>query len=188
MIRVAALVMFALPLAATEPVNLAFEDQFNAKPELKSAKGRVVVLVYGDRKASDACRELGERLHLTFHPTAKGLPPAKARLEPAAAPPNLAPGKQAPGLLVQAVACCGKMPATLRPLFRTQIAKASPDVPVWLDFNETMVTHFGLTTGEANIAVFDAEGRFRNVHTGVRDADLPELVRTIQNLRTEASR
>ena len=126
MMRSLYLMLFAAPLMAADvkPVDLTFEDQFEAKQELKDLRGIVVVLVYGDRKASDECRKLGEELHVATHPTAKDLSPAKARLEPALELPNLPAGKHSPGVLIQAVACCGKMPMIARPLLRGQLAKS----------------------------------------------------------------
>jgi hypothetical protein len=181
-----ALMMMSLIASEAKPVELSFEDQFEAKQELKSQRGKVVVLIYGDRKASDACKSLGEQLHVAFHPTAKGLSPAKSRLQPVTALPNAAPG-QSPGVLVQAVACCGKMPALVRPVLKSQIAKASPDVPVWLDFEQEMVTRFGMTTGEANAVVFDVQGRYRHAMQGTPDAKtLQKLAETIQSLRVES--
>lgn len=177
--------LLLLSLAAAEPVEICFEDQFEAKQELKAQRGKVVVLVYGDRAASDACRTLGEELHVHFHPTAKGLTGGKARQQPAAE----VPGMTAPGVLIQAVACCGKMPRVLRPVLQTQIAKASPDVPVWLDFDQTMTSHFGLTTGQTNVALFDAAGRYRHKINGtLTPRQVEDLIRQIHNLRVEAAK
>src|SRR5215212_2799319 len=64
--------------ANPQPVALALEDQFNRKTDLASYRGAVVVLVYGDRKGTDACRALGEKLHVQWHPAAQGQPPAVA--------------------------------------------------------------------------------------------------------------
>lgn len=174
---------------APQPTDLGFEDQFDRKPRLADLRGRVVVLVYGDRKGTDACRQFGELIHVTFHPTAKGLPPGKAREQPAAAVPGLKPGLTAPGVTVVPVACCGKLPAVVRTLIRSQVKAGSPDVPVWLDFEETMAKHFGLTTGQVNVAVFDAAGVFRHGLTGTPDAKkTQELAQVIQTLRAEAAK
>ncbi|CAN5162663.1 hypothetical protein BH11PLA2_BH11PLA2_33290 [soil metagenome] len=173
--------------ADNKMVNFVFDDQFETKPDTLSQKGKVLVLVYGDNKAMNDCRALGEALHLAFHPTAKGLEAAKARKEPVAALPNLQKGQASPEVLVQAVACCGKMPNVVKPVFRDQLKKASPDVPVWLDYEQTMTTYFGMTTGQANVAVFDIEGRFRKVSNGTLDAKQQQsLVDVIQQLRIEA--
>lgn len=186
MIRLLALLLLAVPaFAESKPVEFAFEDQFETKQSMKDYRGIVVVLVYGDRKASDECRKLGEQLHVATHPTAKDLTPAKARL---AAEADLAvpAGKTAPGTMVQAVACCGKMPGAVKPILRNQLAKASPDVPVWLDYDETMPTHFGITTGQANVLVFDVEGRYRLGVSGTPNAKkVNEILKLVQDLRAE---
>ena len=147
----------------------------------------MVVLVFGDRKGTDACRTLGEQLHVCWHPTAKGLPPAKAQTAPVAPLEGLKPGQAAPNVLVVPVACCGKVPMTIRPAISKQIAKGSPDVVVWLDFADAMKGLFGLTAGETNVAVIDAAGRARMKLNGVIDQPtMDQLVKTVQELRAEA--
>ena len=177
------LLMLAAP---PQPVNLAFEDQFDRKPDLASVRGGVVVLVYGDRKGMDACKKLGEELHVTFHPAAKGLTPAKAR-EQAVVP--LAGAKASPDVSVIPVACCGKIPSLVRPILRGQFKKGAPEVPVWLDFDETMVKHFGMTEAAPNVAVFDALGQFRHKsHGKPGEKETAALIQLIQNLRGEAAK
>ena len=67
--------------APEKPVELNLEDQFGRKQDIAALRGAVAVLVYGDRRATDACRELGERLHVAFHPTRCG-PEHPAKREP----------------------------------------------------------------------------------------------------------
>ncbi len=175
------------PAPDVVPAALQFEDQFDRKADLADLKGAVVVLVYGDRKGTDECKALGEKLHLAFHPTAKGMPPAKARQQPPAPLPGLAAGQTAPDVCVVPVACVGKVPGPVRGLIRTQVAKGSPDVPVWLDFRNAMKDGFGLTPGEANVVVFDALGRPRAAQNGTPDpVALIKLVQAAQDLRAEA--
>ena len=38
------------------------------------------ILVYGDRRDATQSEQLGEALHVHFHPTARGLPPAHAHV------------------------------------------------------------------------------------------------------------
>ncbi len=159
MIRIVLALLLVSTAQAAEPLNLSFEDQFDAKVEMKAARGKVLVLVYGDRKASDDCRKLGEQLHTVY-------------------------GAEA--VRIQAVACCGKLPKLMQPLLKSQIAKVSPKLPVWLDFNETMVTNFGMTTGQTNVAVFDREGRYRHLVIGTLDRKkLDDLTSAISKLRVE---
>ena len=100
---------------------------------------------------------------------------------------NLKPGQTSPNVYVVPVATCGKVPGAIRGVIRSQIAKASPDTVVWLDFADTMKTMFGQTAGEPNVAIFDAEGRLRMKHHGNPDQNaMDNLVKTVQGLRYEA--
>ena len=58
-------------------------DQFGTEHRVGGRAGSVLVVLYGDRKAAAASRELGEELHVRFHPTAAGLEPAAAAEAPA---------------------------------------------------------------------------------------------------------
>ena len=173
---------------AAKPVELVLEDQFERRQDLAAFRGEVVVLVYGDRKGTDACREFGEKLHVLFHPTAAGQTPAAARKAPVAALQGVAAGKRSPDVVVVPVAAAGNVPGVIKDLIRTQVAKASPEVPVWLDFTGVMEKEFGLRGGQPNVAVFDAAGRLRLKVNGSPDQPtLDKLVQTIQNLRAEAA-
>jgi hypothetical protein len=170
------------------PVALVLEDQFDRKADLADLRGAVTVLVFGDRKATDACRTLGEQLHVAWHPAAKDQPPAKAQQAPVAELPNLKPGQQSPNVLVIPVACCGKVPSAVRGVIRSQIAKGAPDTVVWLDFADAMKGLFGLTSGEPNLAVIDAAGRLRLKVNGTPDrAATEKLMQAVQALRYEAA-
>ena len=177
------------PAALPKPVELMLEDQFDRKADLAELRGSVVIVVYGDRKATEMCRTVGESLHVCWHPDAKGQPPLKAQAAPVAPLDNLKPGQASPNVLVVPVATCGKVPGPVQKIIRTQIAKASPDAVVWLDFADTMKGMFGLTAGEPNLAVFDAEGRLRMKLNGTPDQPTMDgLVKTVQGLRVEAVR
>ncbi len=187
------LLVFLLTVSAVlaadpaKPVELAFEDQFGTTREVKSLRSNVAVLIYGDRRATDACRSLGESLHVAFHPTAKGLSPEKARQAPVVALPNLAPGKASPGVAVVPIACTGKIPGVVKTVLQGQFKSASPVVPVWLDCEDTMVNTFGMTTGQPNLIVLDAAGRARHILNGTPDRDaIQKVAQIIQDLRAEA--
>ena len=172
---------------AVAPTSLVLGDQFDRKADLADLRGQVVVVVYGDRKATDACRTLGESLHVCWHPDAKGQPPAKAQAAPVVPLANLKPGQASPNVAVVPVACCGKVPAAIQRIVRNQIAKASPDAVVWLDFGDTLKTGFGQTAGEPNVLVLDANGTLRMKLTGAPDQTaMDALVKTVQALRVEA--
>lgn len=186
------LVLFVAVAAAQPPVppqvTLTLENQFNQPTDLANYRGCVVVLVYGDRKGTDASRGLGEQLHVVWHPEAKGQPAAVAQKAPVVGLAGLAPGQAAPEVRVIPVACCGKVPNAVRGAIRSQIAQAVPDVPIWLDFGDTMKGQFGLTPGEPNVVVIDAAGRLRMKINGTPDqAALERLVKAVEHLRREAA-
>ncbi|MGL6073628.1 MAG: TlpA family protein disulfide reductase [Fimbriiglobus sp.] len=169
-------------------VELVLEDQFERRQDLAAHRGNVVVLVYGDRRASDACRKFGEKMHILFHPTAEGQAPEKARSAPVADLEGVPMGKRSPDALFIPVASTGTVPGLVKDVIRAQIKKGSPDVPVWLDFNGLMEKNFGLRGGEPNLVVFDGQGRLRMKINGTPDAKAQEkLLQTIQNLRAEAA-
>ena len=178
----------AAPVAEAKPVELVVEDQFARRQDLAAHRGDVVVLVYGDRKGMDSCKELGAKLHVVFHPTAADQTPEKARKAPVIALEGLAAGTRSPDALILPVAAAGNIPGVVKDIIRSQIKKASPDVPVWLDFTGVMEKQFGMRAGEPNIVVFDGVGRLRLKVNGAPDqATTDKLLQTIQNLRAEAA-
>ena len=173
--------------APPAPPALAFEDQYERPVSVAAVRGDIVVLLYGDRKSADANRALGERLHVAFHPAARGQPPARARQAPVLPLPDLPPGTRAPDVLAVPVACVGKVPGVVRAMIRTQIRGAAPDVPVWLDFQDTMRRQFGLSAGVPNLVVLDAAGRVRYRAAGAPAGEqFDRLVNFLESLRREA--
>ena len=176
------------PKVSDRPVELILEDQFGRKQDVAAYRGEVVLMVYGDRRATDACREFGEKLHVLFHPSAAGQAAAKARNAPVAPLQGLPAGRRSPDVVVLPVAAAGNVPGVVRDLLRTQVKKASPDVPVWLDFTGAMAEKFGLREAQPNVAVFDAAGRLRLKVNGTPDQPTVEkLLQTVQDLRAEAA-
>jgi hypothetical protein len=173
--------------AAPQPVDLVLEDQFERKADLADLRGHVVILVYGDKRATDNCRQLGESLHICWHPDAKGQPPTKAQAAPVVPLENLLPGQVSTNVVVVPVACCGKVPGPIQRVIRNQIAKGSPDVVVWLDFTDNLKGMFGLTAGEPNLLVFDVAGRLKMKINGTPDQPtMDRLVKAVQGLRYDA--
>jgi hypothetical protein len=165
---------------------LSLTDQFEKPHDIGELRGAVVVVVYGDRQSQEANRQLGEKLHVAFHPTAAGKAPAEAQKAPVRPIPG-GPDAPVPDVRIIPVACCGKVPAVVQRIIRGQIKKGAPDVPVWLDFDETMARLYGLKAGQPNLIVFDALGRYRQRLTGTPDAaKFEELVQTLDTLRAEA--
>jgi hypothetical protein len=172
-----------------KPTDLSFTDQFERTASLSDLRGAVVILVYGDRKSNELCKAVGESLHICWHPTAKGLPPAKAQSAPVVPLERLKPGQTSPNVVVVPVACCGKVPGAIQKPIRSQIAKAVPDSVVWLDFGDTLKGMFGQTQGEPNIVVFDVEGRMRMKLNGTPDQTaMDRLTKAVQEMRYEAVR
>jgi hypothetical protein len=154
------------PRTQPQPVQLSLHDQYDRVHSLEMYRGRVLVLIYGDKQSQGINQPLGERLHVQFHPAARNLPPAQARLATPAPVAGQPPGAPAPDVVVIPVACVGKVPAAVRSIIRNQIRRGSPDVPVWLDFEDTMKLSFGLTEGTSNAVVFDTLGRYRYPRRG----------------------
>ncbi len=180
----------AIGFAADPPKvsDLTLEDQFEAKNSVADHKGKVLILVYGDRKGLDASRDLGSKLHVMFHPSAEGKNAKEARTAPVDPLPGVEKGKPSPEVAVVPVACCGKVPGPIQGLIRGGLKKDAADVPVWLDFGTTMKDRFGLTDGEANLVVIDAQGRLRLKVNGNPDKEaMQKVLQTTQNLRAEAA-
>jgi hypothetical protein len=171
------------------PADLSFNDQFDRTAKLADLRGAVVILVYGDRKSNELCKTVGESLHICWHPSAKGQPPAKAQAAPVVPLNNLKPGQVSPNVVVVPVASCGKVPGAIQKPIRAQIARAVPDSVVWLDFGDTLKALYGQTSGEPNLVVFDAEGRMRIKLNGTPDqAAMDRVTKMVEELRLEAVR
>lgn len=174
-----------------EQTGAAWEliDQFNQRHRLENHAGEILLLVYGDRKATKPCRELGEAMHVEYHPTAAHLPPAEGHLAPVKPLAGQAASAPAPNVRVVPIACTGKVPPLVRPVIIKQFRKACPDVPVWLDFTNAMKDQFGIQPGEPNVVLFDGEGQLRWQKSGTLTvAEREELSQQIDELRIEAAR
>lgn len=185
------LIVALLSLAAGQVVipEVAMEDQFESPRDVRQHRGDVVVLIYGDRKSADSNKSLGEQIHVAFHPAAKGLPPREARKAPVRPIPGAAAGARSPDVLAIPVACVGKVPALVRAVIRKQFKSASPDVPVWLDFNDVMKAQFPFQPGVPNVVVLDAQGRYRYAAGGAPTPEgLAKLLATVEALRREAGK
>jgi hypothetical protein len=168
--------------------SLALTDQFEKPRDLKDFRGDVVILLYGDRKATDANQALGAKLHVAYHPTAKVLPPADAHKAPPSALAGSPAGTKTPDVHVIPVACTGKVPDLVLTFLRRELKKASPDVPVWIDAGTVMKDTFGQREGEPNLVVVDAAGRLRYRVLGTPDEKTSaRLIEIVDYLRKEAA-
>ena len=104
------------------------EDQFERPHDVADHRGDVVVLIYGDRASATANKALGEKIHVHFHPTAQGQPPAQASRAPVRPIPGWPEGVRCPDVRVIPIACAGKVPGLIAAMIRGQIRSHSPDL------------------------------------------------------------
>ncbi|MCE9531154.1 MAG: hypothetical protein K8T89_08525 [Planctomycetes bacterium] len=176
------------PRAEPPKAVLTLEDQFEKKQDISQFRGDVVVILYGDREGMPANRGLGEKLHVHYHPTAKGSPPAQANKAPVVALPGVREGVRSPDVRVLPIACIGKVPEVVKNLIRARVKKESPETLVLLDFEGKMQSQFGMKEGMSNLVVLDALGRVRLRSTGELDAaKFTKLTQAIDSLRQEAA-
>ncbi|MBY0232953.1 MAG: hypothetical protein K2W96_27025 [Gemmataceae bacterium] len=175
-----------LAVLAAEPYvpALSMKDQFGNVHDVRGYRGRVLVLVYGDRASKDANAALGEAIHIAFHPTAKGMRPADARR----APVKETEGGKKVEVTALPIACTGKV-AVGQAMVSALVRAGSPSVPVLLDFEDRMRTMFPFSAGVPNVVVLDAEGRYRYAAAGKPTAEgMAKLLGTIEALRKEAAK
>ena len=175
---------------AADPVVpvLSLKDQFGQVHDLRAYRGQVVVLVYGDRASAKANAALGEAVHVHFHPTAKGQPPAQARRAPARPVQGAPAGSKPVEVAALPVACIGKVPVGQR-LIAAMIRNGSPAVPVLLDFADAMKGQFPFSAGIPNVAVLDAHGRYRYAAAGEPTPEgMAKLLAVAESLRKEAAK
>lgn len=174
----------------TDPpkASLVLEDQFERKQDIAQFRGNVLVILYGDKDGMSNNRSLGEKIHVQYHPTAKGLTPGQASKAPVKALEGLADGQRPPDVRVLPVACIGKVPDVVKGFIRGRIKKEAPDTLVLLDFESKMKDQFGLKEGEANLVVIDAQGRVRMKIAGeVDEKAWARLISAVDYLRKEAA-
>ena len=126
--------LVALPLNAEvliyRPVQvpkIEMEDQFQKPYRLDNYKSDVVILLFGDKEGADSNKLLGQAIHESFHPQARGKNPGQARFAPVLEIANQPPGTRAPEVHTIAVASIGKVPNLVKVFIRNQFQKASPE-------------------------------------------------------------
>jgi hypothetical protein len=167
---------------------IALEDQFERQQNIAQFEGQVLVVLYGDREGMPVNKELGEKLHVYYHPTAKGQTPADANKAPVSPLPGLPEGAVSPNVRVLPVACVGKVPDVVKNVVRSRVKKEAPDTLVLLDFDNKMKDQFGMKEGEPNLLVIDAKGRVRMKVGGELDSNTyTRLLLAVDYLRKEAA-
>jgi hypothetical protein len=173
------------PERASVP-TVVLDDQFYHCHTLAAQHGDVVVLVYGSDALAEVQKGLGNDLHVAFHPAARGKSPAEARRVPVRPVEGTLPGARSPDVRVVPVACIEQVPSFTTGFIRLWFQIASPDLPVWIDFQKQVPRQCGLTPGVPNVAVLDTVGRLRCLTTGpLTPAQLAELAAIIEDLRRE---
>lgn len=168
-------------------VNIALEDQFRTRRETGQLLGDVVVLVFAERKGAEAAHDLGQKLHVRFHPTAASASDAEWTKQPVTGLPGWPAEVRVPDVHAIPVACLAEVPKAMHPVVRARIRKESPQLPVWLDFGDTMDQQFGVVKGVPSVAILDTRGRVYGVQVGpFDDRTIEELAARIDQVRLAA--
>ncbi|RLT13359.1 MAG: hypothetical protein DWI25_07275 [Planctomycetota bacterium] len=191
MLGVAAIGFLSLlgsPAKARERVvNIAMEDQFRNRRETGVMQGDVVVLVYAERKGSEAGQALGRKLHVQFHPTAEQATAADWSRQPVVGIPGWPAAIRVPDVHVVPVACLPEVPKPLQAVARSRFRTDSPAVSVWLDFDDTMRRTFGMVPAAPNVVLLDTHGQMYSMLSGhFDDVKYKDLVSMIDFLRRQA--
>ena len=191
-VRILVAIAACLPAVARSqgdvaPVSIVLEDQFKNRHETARLRGDVIVLVYAERHGAEAAVDLGRRLHLRFHPTAATASPEQWSAQPVVAPAGWPAGVRPPDVHVVPVACVPGVPKPLQAVARSRLRKESPQLSVWLDFDDDLRRSFGMVAGGPNTAVVDTAGMPRGVVSGTPDErKFEELVAFIDGVRLAA--
>jgi hypothetical protein len=176
------------PRAEPPKAVLILEDQFERKQDIAQFRGNVLVVLYGDKDGMPANKGLGEKLHVHYHPAAKGLPPAQAAKAPVVPLKGVPEGKPSPDVRILPVACIGKVPEVVKGIIRGRVKKEASESMVLLDFETKMKDQFGLKEGQPNLVVIDAQGRVRMKMAGeLTDDNYRQLIQSLDYLRKEAA-
>jgi hypothetical protein len=177
----------AAPAPAVPAVSIVMEDQNRQAHDTAALRGDVIVLLYADRNGAESAHEVGQRLHVHFHPNAAKVEGPDWVRQPVTGIAGWPEGVRVPNVHAVAVACLPEIPKAVHPVVRSQIRKESPHVPVWLDFKGTMPKTFGMAPDVPNILVIDTYGRPQGVLSGeLNEAKYQQLVAAIDRLRLQA--
>jgi hypothetical protein len=164
------------------------QDQFAKEHDVSKLRGDVVVLVFADRGGAEASRDLGARLHVHFHPSAKGQAPTAAAKAPAKPLPGVPVDAIVPDAKIIPIAVIGEVPAAMHGMVRFRFRQVA-DAPIWLDFTDAMRQQFTVEKDVPNFAVLDREGRLRFTTAGkLSEVQFQELTTAVASLRTEGVR
>lgn len=124
-------------MAGDAVIDLVLEDQSGRRRATADLRGRVAVLVHGDRGCADEARRFGVAVNALVQGTAP----------------------VAPGPIVIPVASIPGVPVILRGTVRAAVKAAAGEFVVWLDFWGRVRDRFDLATGTPAAIILDATGR-----------------------------
>jgi hypothetical protein len=158
----------AEPPAALPPV--AFQDQDGRVLELASLRGRVVVVVYGDRHGVERHVAWGRKLDADLR--------ARGVYQPSDPP-------EARAVQILAVAQMGGIPAAFRDVLRAFIRPhVEKGYSLWLDWENVLSAAFGGRAEQSTVLVADRAGRVQTVVSGApEDQPLDTVRAAIQRLQ-----
>lgn len=185
------LASFTAPTFAGEKAfipQLVMNDQFAKPHDVADLRGDVVVLVFADRGGAEASRDLGAKLHVHFHPSAKGQSAAVSATAAAKPVAGIPAHVRVPDAKMIPIAVIGEVPQPLHLMVRTRFRQVAPDAAIWLDMTDTMRKQFDVKKDLPNFAVLDCEGRLRFTTAGkLNDEQFTELAQVIDSLRAEGA-
>jgi hypothetical protein len=192
--RLMALLAVALPLSLCAQESgrvvvpaVSMKDQYDRPHDVKEFRGDVAVLIYGSQSSASANSELGAKLHVHFHPAAKGKSAAEAQKAPVKPVAGAPAGPRSPDVKTVPIACHKTASEVAQGVIRGIVRANAGGVPVWLDFNGVMSANFPYKEGVPNVVVLDAKGRYRYAAAGQPTAEgVERLVAVIEQLRKEA--
>ncbi len=125
-------------------IDLVLEDQRGKRRATADLRGRVAVLVHGDRGCADEARRFGVSVNALVHDA----------------------WSQAQSPLVIPVASIPGVPVLLRGTVRAAVKAAAGEFDVWLDFWGRVRDRFDLATGIPAAIILDATGRLGCLRRG----------------------
>jgi hypothetical protein len=131
-------------MAGDAVIDLVLEDQMGRRRATADLRGRVAVLVHGDRGCADEARRFGVAVNALVDGTS-----------PHARSPIVIPVASIPGV-----------PVILRGTVRAAVKAAAGEFVVWLDFWGRVRDRFDLATGIPAAIILDATGRLGCLRRG----------------------
>lgn len=131
-------------MAGDAVIDLVLEDQTGRRRATADLRGRVAVLVHGDRGCADEARRFGVSVNALINGTS-----------PHGHSPLVIPVASIPGV-----------PVILRGTVRAAVKAAAGEFVVWLDFWGRVRDRFDLATGIPAAIILDATGRLECLRRG----------------------